>query len=73
MITKLKYVGNDETGLTLNNIYVVLGFDNSGVGSPKAIILNDSGIPYLTQVINNTARWVVESVEYPGGLVQVYP
>lgn len=66
-LIKLKYVGaSGETGLTQNNVYVVLSlFDRSG--DMHAIILDNNGNLYSTQeLVTNTAKWTVEEVSYSG-------
>ncbi len=62
MLIKFRYVGSGETGLTVNNVYFVLSFNGM-----KAIILNDSGVPYQTvQSINETNHWELVSIDYTG-------
>ena len=72
MITKLRYVGTGEGGaLTQNNEYVVLGF----VGlsrQPSAIVIDDNGVPYATQMpIDDTSEWQLACVTECGD--QIFP
>lgn len=63
---KMKYVGNGETGLTVNNVYPIL-FVNGSVGSPRGIIINDAGNLYNTaESLLTTSQWVVDSASYIG-------
>lgn len=65
MIVTIRYVGSGESGITLNNEYKILGYNGM-----KAIILNDSRVPYQTiQSINETNHWVVVSVVHCGCVV----
>lgn len=71
MIIKMKYVGTGEnnTKLTQNNDYVVLGF----YSGPTFITIGDNGEIYLTDHgIQVTAQWQLVSVTDVGA-VQVYP
>ena len=70
MIAKIKYVGTDESNVTLNQEYFVLGFTDNG-SSTRAFIVNNSGVPQQTQDLITT-RWQLVSVEY-NGCIQVYP
>jgi len=65
-LVKIKYVGSGETGLTVNNVYVVLGFFFSNP-NVYALILNDAGVFYRTATdVLNTANWTKNSVSYVG-------
>lgn len=65
MVITLKYIGSNETGLTVNQEYIALAVVLDSP-QPKAIILNDLGVPYVTFRINDTAEWQVVSVKYTG-------
>lgn len=63
---KMKYVGNGETGLTVNKVYTIL-FINGSVGAPRGIILDDAGHLYNTaENLLTTSQWVVDSASYIG-------
>lgn len=78
MLVKLKYVGTGEedieTDLTTNGIYVALAIVQSGQSgnTPSAVILNDSGVPYVTHDISQPLWWELVSVEAVAN-VQIFP
>lgn len=72
MITKLRYTGTKEGGaLTQGNLYTVLAF-TAQYNTAKAIVIDDTGLPYVTQTaIDDPDNWVIDSVTECGNTV--YP
>lgn len=64
MLIKLKYKGTTGGGLTQNNIYVVLGIDCPD--TPRAVVIDDNGVPQKTGDISNTSNWEIDSVVASG-------
>lgn len=63
---KMKYVGNGETGLTVNKVYPIL-FINGSVGAPRGIIFDDAWHLYNTaESLLTTSQWTVDSASYVG-------
>jgi hypothetical protein len=71
VLIKIKYVGSDESNVTVNQVYTVLGLTQVG-GDAAAIIINDLDEPRITKTISDVARWELVSVDYVGS-VHLFP
>lgn len=74
MKIRIKYVGTDESNVTVNSIYTVLGVVTTTGGEAAAVIVNDLGEPRVTKTISDASRWQLVSVETEVGKPeQIYP
>lgn len=73
MITRLKYVGTGEGGaVTQDTSYLVLGFATFNQDNSQAVVIDDNGVPYVTQTpIDDTSNWQIDTVSECGE--QIYP
>jgi hypothetical protein len=69
MLIKLRWVGGNQTSLTNNNVYTVLGVQNTGT----PWVLDDNGAIFSGYYPwDDTSKWQPVSVTTVTGL-QIYP